>query len=363
MESEVESRYMERLTVVVPTMNRQRFILPQIEHWAHTGAQVHVWDGSDVPLSASFLERIPHDFKYQWRLASLVNRLKLAINDVETDFCLLSQEEDFSIKSAVELCVRDLISDTEIVASTGIEAYFSRVGDRIRLIPSMPVGMSSLRERSSSLDPIERLCDHFDPFTPIHYYSICRTVCLRKAIECIPQTDVSWPSFAEFVIELCMVLQGPSRVNNVLRNLTRSIFDDDRTVSDSKRASSLDQWLSDDRFADERSIAIEELCAQMRRHGIGDRLDVEIALSSLRKWENGIRASEVRQRDRQKLRLRSRMKGVLRGTALDLAIQFQNVVLRRLSWNRVIQGAELLRTWQGTDFDRNELMQVSRRLF
>lgn len=346
------------ISIVFITRNRQRFFSRQIQHWTESGVSLVIVDGSDNPWKESDKYRGNLHLTYIWSPTPPIERLRIAAGALKTSYVVMCQEEDFLLPTSISKSISIMECQPHLVAVSGEEAYVRKYGSRIRLVPSKPIGMRC-GEFSLVGNPDERTIKHFSNFAPRHYYSMMRCETFKKTVACLPSQPCSWSGFIEFVVELAVCLQGASLHVNMLTRLSRSIFDHAEVGIPGQDAKSVEQWLDDSRFSDERSLVIEELSALLRQLEIGDRVSVELALHAQYQWLRGSRTDDLIRQATMKKRIQQSFIDVLPDTLVDLLIQFRNVNFRKLHPNRIVQGAQIKKLREGTEFDLQELIETS----
>ena len=88
---------LEKLTVVVPCYGRQDFLLRQCAYWHGTGARLIIVDGSEraLPPSTQDLMAGLGDVQYLHAHISMMERLKLAADRLETPYAILLGDDEF----------------------------------------------------------------------------------------------------------------------------------------------------------------------------------------------------------------------------------------------------------------------------
>ncbi len=205
----VDMEKMERLTLVMPTYNRQPYALRNMQYWSGKGVTVRVLDGSDHPISSSLLSGLGSNIIYKHEQYSFVQRLNKVLPEIDTEYVALIGDDEFYIPSAVEACISELDLEPSLVACCGRAlGFYTRDGIVYgrKKYPKL--------ERYSLLqdDPSERVSSHMRDYVPTLIYAIVRVSQWKRAI--YSYTEKEFPVFAigELQVEMCLSFSGKSKV-------------------------------------------------------------------------------------------------------------------------------------------------------
>lgn len=112
---------LSKLTIVIPTYCRQRFILRQLAYWGETSANVIVVDGSPEPLSRSARSIITglENFQYLHGPENYNKRLVMASECVNTPYVVTLPDDDLYLKGALRKAIETLDANPNLVACNG----------------------------------------------------------------------------------------------------------------------------------------------------------------------------------------------------------------------------------------------------
>ena len=122
------------LTVVVPTWERQDFVLRQLRYWAPSAARLVVVDGSDHPLPCRVrgaidgMERIT----YRHERRPFHERLATAGSLVSTKYAVMLGDDEFHLLSGLRTVIRELEEEPGLVGCMG-----QVLSVPVRLLPSL----------------------------------------------------------------------------------------------------------------------------------------------------------------------------------------------------------------------------------
>ncbi len=112
---------LDRLTVIIPTYERQAFLLRQTVYWAHSPAKVVIVDGSNEPLSREMrkvIERLPN-LRYVHARIGMYERLHLAGQGIRTPYAVMQGDDEFFLKSSLCGAIARLEADPKLVGCNG----------------------------------------------------------------------------------------------------------------------------------------------------------------------------------------------------------------------------------------------------
>lgn len=115
-----------RLTIVVPTFERQRFIDRQVMHWSGGEVRLVVLDGSAKPWEpAPALTDLRHVSYVHMPGASIESRLRYSEQCVRTPYVAMLSDDEFFLHSAVEQCIQFLDGQPLYSSCKGLSVAFN----------------------------------------------------------------------------------------------------------------------------------------------------------------------------------------------------------------------------------------------
>ena len=116
------------LSIVIPTFNRQEYVLRTMRYWSDYDVTVHVFDGSQVPIDDHLISVMGSNINYHHMPCCLMERLNKSIEVVYTKYSKMMADDEFIIPSALESCIEEMNNNEEIVSCIGSAISF-RVRD------------------------------------------------------------------------------------------------------------------------------------------------------------------------------------------------------------------------------------------
>ena len=203
------------LTLVIPTFNRQSYVLRNMRYWSSSEVTVHVMDGSEKAINPEQIERLAPNIHYHHLPGSIWMRFEKANDLVKTQYVSLLADDDFFIPSAAEASILELEKDQELVACCGQRIAKCLKGNLTVHLSTVENHKSSYRKGENSLtqdDPIERMIFHMNPYAPSTIYAVCRRQAWLPTMKLLCAREFSTPVVGELQFELSMSFKGKTKV-------------------------------------------------------------------------------------------------------------------------------------------------------
>ena len=203
------------LTLVIPTFNRQSYVLRNMRYWSSSEVTVHVMDGSEKAINPEQIERLAPNIHYHHLPGSIWMRFEKANDLVKTQYVSLLADDDFFIPSAAEASILELEKDQELVACCGQRIAKCLKGNLTVHLSTVENHKSSYRKGENSLtqdDPIERMIFHMNPYAPSTIYAVCRSQAWLQTMELLCAREFSSGTVAELQFELSIPFKGKTKV-------------------------------------------------------------------------------------------------------------------------------------------------------
>lgn len=206
---------LSKLTLVIPTYNRQSYALRNMRYWSGSKVTVHVLDGSTDAINHDQMESLAQNIHYHHLPVSIWMRLEKANDLVKTQYVSLLADDEFFIPSAVEASILELEKDQELVACCGQRIAKRLSGDLTVPILTVERHKSTYRKGANSLtqdDPVERMIFHMNPYAPSTIYAVCRSQAWLPTMELLCAREFSSPLVGELQFELSISFKGKTKV-------------------------------------------------------------------------------------------------------------------------------------------------------
>lgn len=200
---------MEKLTIIIPTYERQKFMKRSMQYWSGKGVVVIFIDGSKVGLEASLLTHIKSNIIYIHNPVGVYQRILSAINLVHTEYVMLGCDDEFYITSALNSCLHKLSSDPNLVSCAGRAVGFNWNGNSV-------IGYNVYGKlKNLSLDnsnPEVRLYKHFSNYVPAHVYAVCKAYIWKIAAYQVFSKEYNFYAASELQLEFILSFAGKTLV-------------------------------------------------------------------------------------------------------------------------------------------------------
>jgi glycosyltransferase domain-containing protein len=198
-----------RLTLIIPTYERQDFAQRAIDYWGDKGPHLIVLDGSLEAISSEKLDFSGTHIKYIHRPVGWYQRFLEVLDLIETEFVAIAGDDEFYIPSAVEKCINELDRDSRLVACSGRAIGFTLENQRILGSPQYP----RLKDYAIDADCAEgRVLQHMSNYVPSLIYAVCRTSQWKTSWQNTVQKEFSFFASGELQIEMYLAYAGRSKV-------------------------------------------------------------------------------------------------------------------------------------------------------
>ena len=163
---------LKKITIIIPTFNRQKYVLRLMKYCSENGVNAIVVDGSKKSLPLISLKKIKKNVHYLHSQIGLIRRLKLAATLVKTEYVKICNDDEFFIRSALNSCVHKLSNSPDVSACFGKYLLFDWEKNSVT-----GYDQYTLQDKISLKlnDPRSRIKEHFKNFEIASVYGVCRS--------------------------------------------------------------------------------------------------------------------------------------------------------------------------------------------
>ena len=172
---ETYSRDLDEFTVVVVSLNRQRFLQRQVDFWASTNAHLLIIDGSLTEANLLIPAASQHRIRYLNVPQTIEARFLLATNLVTTNFVAVLPDDEFFIPSAIEGFIRRMHSDLSIDAIMGRTVRFSYKAGAVLGAVQYKSFRNPVHDKARGIDGMKNFWSEDGYVVNYPIYSIMRT--------------------------------------------------------------------------------------------------------------------------------------------------------------------------------------------
>lgn len=198
------------LTIVTLSYSRQDYAFRSMLFWSGRSTVVHVYDGSDMPISTEKLLMIGDNVYYHHLPGSLLARLGESLNYIDTEYVCLLCDDEFFIPSGLDLCIEYLKTHPDIVSCNGMTMGFSFQ------YPSFVMGFPQYVEHKDYAvlldNPVQRMIYKMFPYRQSTMYSVVRANVWKKVVPLMVQKEFPFYAMGEIQYELAFAFHGKSIV-------------------------------------------------------------------------------------------------------------------------------------------------------
>ncbi len=177
------------LTVVVPSLNRQSYLLRQIRFWSSYSARLTIVDGSNLPIDDKIklaVDAHPR-MTYLHYPTGIAERLNLASGLIDSPYAVMLGDDEFHLPTGLGASLSVLEEHPDLVGCMGQVLSFSPV-DSYRRIVLARVYPSLHGYGIGHTSPADRLMAAMSRYTVATCYAVLRT----------PVWQRSWGSLGEY---------------------------------------------------------------------------------------------------------------------------------------------------------------------
>ncbi len=205
---------LSNLTIIIPSYNRQDYVIRSIEYWSNFNAIVHIFDGSKDKINHELLGNCSN-VTYHHLPISYAERLGYSINFVQTKYAVLLGDDEFFIPSSLIKCM-DILELGEFSSIMGktitFEYYKDKIFSRNWESPFLADSNNYIIEENDSFD---RMMNHMNNYLCSTIYAVTKSEVWIKCIECA-SIKTPFADTIEFGFELANAYLGKSKIINTL---------------------------------------------------------------------------------------------------------------------------------------------------
>jgi glycosyltransferase domain-containing protein len=222
------------LTIVIPTFNRQEFMMRQIAYWKNSGVTMIILDGSNTPVDRELNKHLESDDKinYIYDTSSLTKRLSLASKYLKTKYTVYCSDDDFLLPLGLSKSIEALENDNKAVASVGQTLRFNYLRNNKISYGSCYQYESFYTSKDNYIQRLEYAANNYTAAT---CFAVMRTDIWIKSWGNIPSYSSSQvlELFQAFTVYISgnLLIQDQLYLLRTLENLPLSSIDNNREIS------------------------------------------------------------------------------------------------------------------------------------
>lgn len=198
---------LEKLTIVIFSYNRHRYLIRTINYWSKYNVKLLVLDGSSSKLNDLCLQK--KNIKYVYNTSGLYGRLLSSVNFIDTEFTILSSDDEFYLPSALISCIKFLSKEIEFSNCGGRAIGFRTDKKNIFGMKAYPRLNDLCLDHNNAID---RATKHFSNYVPAHFYSVMRTRKWKIICRHVFEKQYNLDAAFELQVEFLSVIAGKSKI-------------------------------------------------------------------------------------------------------------------------------------------------------
>lgn len=200
---------LSKITIIIPTYNRPKYALRNMQYWSDKSALVIVIDGSDHPISNEIILNLSPNITYVHKMSSIYERLLLSTEMISTPFAMLCGDDDFMLPSGIIDCINFLEKNPNYSAACGRMIGFEHDDEGLRIWPEKPQHINHVLNQ----DPFEqRVMFHLENFNVTTIYGVHRKESLIYCLKFSSGYNFSNSYVSETFFEMLSARFGKSAV-------------------------------------------------------------------------------------------------------------------------------------------------------
>ena len=207
---------LEKLTIIVPTRNREKHLLRLVAYAKTLPVHVAIYDNSSTynPNNISTAVKPFANISYNFvESESFSDKIQLAVNAVKTPYTCICADDDFLILSALEQMLGELEKDTHLGAVHGFTLGFYTAAGQVGFEKMYTQENATKALSESGLERVEEI---FTPYLP-SFYAVHRTSNLKKIFAFSSSPELL--SFVEFSQAFGVAALGKFKVLPILYHI------------------------------------------------------------------------------------------------------------------------------------------------
>ena len=239
------------LTIVIPTYNRQKYLIRQIMYLSNYSVKLIIVDGSNKKISEKFINELKFckDFEYIHSMEmSYVERIKFATKKVKTNFAMCLAEDDFLVFKGVKKAIDVVNNDNSLSACFGQVAGLDYNKTKKKSF-FIDYGLSLKNYSICQTNTLDRLFFAFNSYRSFSPYAVFR----KKIFETIWSNieTCSCLELTEYEHAINTLLLGQIKTVDEIFWIRSQELDSIDSKLDGSRKNNFNKWYKDKFFEDE----------------------------------------------------------------------------------------------------------------
>ncbi len=252
---------LSKITVIIPTRDRQDAVYRQIAFWGGTQTQILILDNGKNPLGNQAVSKLPENITYVYKSGAFAQLLESLDNLIRTPYAIYCDDDNLVLPSGLAQGVELLEKEDELLFVWGKTALFQRVLGRIYLREEYIKDSYNFAIQNN---PTDRVSGHLQNYQPTAWYAIHRRAYFLEWTNFVARCfrELSTGYATEWGTEIASFYRGKSRCTDQLTVL-RSLENPPLDQHAQRRTLGFAAWLNSCDFQNETKLffaAVMDLC-------------------------------------------------------------------------------------------------------
>ena len=289
---------LERLTIVIPSRNRQPYIRRAIEFWSKTPVHLVVLDGTATPMELNKAMETSPKIQYVHAVVPLEQRLGKSTEFIHTEYAAVISDDEFFLPSSLSNCVKFLDENRDYVVCKGLAVSFGWDGRRVHW---RPINKSLKGYKIDSENRSERMFNHLSSYAHASWWSVQRREVYMSAMKAVGSTP-PFPSAPCVELQVSFIASFFGKVM-VLDELMWLRSFENRSLWWAKAGLSIMEWWRDTSYSEDHKRFVNAIIAHAKdENGQSPSVEeIQIAMDAL------VHSAEERQRKGSKKKRKNKM--------------------------------------------------------
>lgn len=206
---------LNELTILVPSFNRQSFVLRLLNFWNGKEVNIKIFDGSKNSICPNELSKFDSNIEYfHMPDKSMYERFFIGTQYVKTEYVMYGSDDEFYLPSTLNKCIDFLKTNHDYVTCAGRAIAFSVSKGRVlgnHIYPKLKG-----KHLNSDIAGL-RVKEHFSNYAQSHLYAVSKFSFWKPIAQMIFSKEynfyASWELQFEFLLPFFWKNKGAPRTN------------------------------------------------------------------------------------------------------------------------------------------------------
>lgn len=235
---------LNKLSIVIPSYNRQEYLLRNLSYWSGKASKIYALDGSKEKISDNQISRFESNINYIHNPVLLVKRIESVLSKIDTPYVSMLSDDEFFLPTSLEKSISELENDPELIACMGrAMGFWVDESGEIKGALQYPEFEDYKIDENT---PGERILKHFQNYTPSMIYAVVRSDIWKKSFHPYIIEELPIYAIGEIQFELAASYLGKSKIIpylHWLRSLEQGPITNSQDISLNRENTIQNVWL------------------------------------------------------------------------------------------------------------------------